>query len=114
MVVMEMEVDKYIKLTQKDWKDFKKPETFEEAIEFLDFVNIRGEDPQWSIQYYGFGEHFTFWSGYGGFIDFGIDNGTAINWERMKEIIIESAQALYDDIKKNRPHLFEGDSNGKA
>jgi len=107
--VIEMEVDEYIKLTQKDWKDFKKPETFEEAIEFLDFVNIRGEDPQWSIQYYGFGEHFTFWSGYGGFIDFGIDNGTAINWETMKKIIIESAQALYDDIKKNRPHLFEGD-----
>jgi len=101
-------VKEWVKYTSVEWKEIKRPETFPEAITFFEFVRKRGEDPQWSIHYYGFGEHFTFWSGYGGFIDFDIDNGTAINWERMKEIIVESAQALYDDIKENKPHLFGG------
>jgi len=100
-------VDDWVKYMELNWTDLKRPETFPEAIAFFEFVTKRGEDPQWSIQYYGFGEHFTFWSGYGGFIDFNIDNGTAISWERLKEIIIESAQELYYEIKKNRPSLFE-------
>ena len=100
----------YIK---KEWYDLKEAKTFEEAIELLDFICSRGEDPQWSIQYYGFGEHFTFWSGYGHFIDFhdigngGIDRGTTISWVDLKKIIIESANSLLEDIKKNCTHLFE-------
>lgn len=102
----KVDFEEIIKNIGKEWTSFKRPKTFKEAIEWLDFVNSRGEDPQWSIQYYGFGEHFTFWSGYGGFIDFDIDNGTGIDWHKMKEIIIESAQTLYDDLRENRPHLF--------
>lgn len=101
-------INEYKRYMNIEFSDFpQKPQTFEEAVAFFNFVTKRGEDPQWSIQYYGFGEHFTFWSGYGGFIDFNIDNGTAINWRRLKEIIIESAQSLWEDLKKNRPHFFK-------
>lgn len=99
-------IEKWKAFQNIDWSAFKKPETFAEAVAFLEFVTMRGEDPQWSIQYYGFGEHFTFWSGYGGFIDFDIDNGTAISWQKLKDIIVESAQALYDDLQEKKPHLF--------
>ena len=100
-------IEEYKKWMNVDYEDLsKKPETFEEAVAFLNFWTRRGQDPQWSIQYYGFGEHFTFWSGFGGFYDFDIDNGTAISWNRLKEIIIESAQSLWEDLKKYKPHLF--------
>ena len=79
----------------KRWSDFKKPETFNEAVEWLNFATEHGNDVVWSIQYYGFGEHFTFWRGDGTFDDFNIDKGTGISWKKMQEIIIESAQSLY-------------------
>ena len=72
----------------------KEIKTFKGACDFFDFANMHGEGFGWSIQYYGFGEHFTFWAGYGTFDDFDIDKGTQIPWERMKEIIIESAESL--------------------
>jgi len=87
----------------------KRPENFEEATKFLDKINSLGSDVNWSIQYLGFGEHFNFFAGYGVFDDFDIDHGTMINWQRMKEIIIESAQSTYDQMKKHNPHLFEKD-----
>ena len=105
---IEKIIEEYKKWMNVDYYDMRhKPKTFEEAVAFFNFWNKRGEDPQWSIQYYGFGEHLTFWSGYGGFIDFDIDNGTAISWGRLKEIIIESAQSLWEDLRKNKKHLFK-------
>ena len=76
----------------------KKPETFEEAVKFLDETSIYWEKFNWSIRYYGVGEHFTFWAGFGGFIDWNFDNGTAISWKEMKKVIIDSAQHLYDEF----------------
>jgi hypothetical protein len=92
---------------RKEWTDLKRPKTFEDAVALFDFIKERGEDPHWSLQYYGFGEHLTFWAGYGGFWDFDVDNGTAFNWVRMKEIIIESAQDMYDNLREHRANLFE-------
>jgi len=80
----------------------KRPETFEEAIKYFEKLRKSGDDPQWSIQYWGFGEHFTFWAGYGTFIDFGIDRGSAFGWDKLKKIILESAQEHYDEEKALR------------
>jgi len=100
-------VTKYLRFSKTWYSDFKKPETIFEALAFFDFVTSHGDAPQWSLQYYGYGEHLTFWSGFGGFTDFNVDNGTAIDWSRLKEIIVESAQDLYDDLKEYKPHLFK-------
>lgn len=70
--------------------------TFEEAIQFLEKELLYDEHTKWSIRYYGFGEHFTFWPGDGTFIDFGVDDDTPITWDKMKQIIIESAMARKD------------------
>ena len=78
------------------------PETFTEAVEYLDKKGQNIEALYFSIQYYGFGEHFTTWARQDGFIDFGIDDGTVISWPRMKEIIIETAQHLYE---ANNPNI---------
>lgn len=72
---------------------------FKEAVEFFD--DIHGWEPVWSIQYYGFGEHFTFWRGDGTFDDFHIDHNTPITWEKLKEIIIKSAESKMELDKKN-------------
>src|SRR3990167_9119068 len=98
----------------KDWKD-SRPTDFMESIKFLDYCYNHAIDSHWSIQYYGYGEHLTYWSGFTpqsyGFADFGVDQGTAINWKLMKEIIIESAQCLWDAIKQDKPHVLSIDKD---
>lgn len=78
--------------------------TFEEAIKFLEQDLKYDDHTKWSIRYYGFGEHFTFWPGDGTFIDFGIDDDTAISWEQMKQILIQSAMAR----KEFKENLLKG------
>ena len=90
----------------KKLKKPKRPETFEEAVKFLDYMNEHGEGFNWSIRYYGFGEHFTFWAGLGGFIDWHFDRGTAISWKEMKKVIIDSAQYLYDELEAEGKGMF--------
>jgi len=91
----------------KTFEDFKRPKTFNQAVKFFDFITRHGHAGAWSIQYWGFGEHFTFWAGFGTFIDFGVDQNTPITWDKMKEIIIESAQDLYDEILYFEIQRFE-------
>ena len=70
--------------------------TFEEAIKYLEEKCKFDEYSGWSIRYYGYGEHLTYWSGDGTFIDFGIDEDTKITWNKFKQVIIESAMAKKD------------------
>lgn len=72
-----------------------------QAVEFLEWAKYEnGSDSTWSIQYYGFGEHFTHWAGDGTFIDFEVDRGTGISWRMMSTILIESANNLRELIKR--------------
>lgn len=64
-----------------------------EAIEYLEDKLKYDDHTGWSIRYYGFGEHLTFWPGDGTFLDFSIDDDTKITWEKLKQVIIESAMA---------------------
>ena len=71
------------------------------AIDFFEWAkDHRGRDSMWSIQYYGFGEHLTHWSGDGTFLDFNIDKGQGISWNKMKSILIESANNLREAMKE--------------
>jgi len=98
-------IERHMRLRELKWENMIRPETFEQAIVFFEFVGNNGFDCHWSIKYWGFGEHFTFWLD--GFYDFGIDEGTPITWGKMKEIILESAQAMHDYIAETRPHLLK-------
>lgn len=74
--------------------------TVEEAISFFDWAKEHnGRDSCWSIQYWGFGEHFTHWSGDGTFIDFCLDKGQGIDWAKMQKILIESANNLREAMQ---------------
>lgn len=85
---------------------FNNIEDVNQAISFFEWAkDHRGRDSCWSIQYYGFGEHFTHWSGDGTFIDFNIDKGQGINWNVMKSILIESANNLREAMKKEYEEL---------
>lgn len=99
---------------EEEWNKMlhMKIKTFKDAIRFLDWAKSNGFDVFWSIQYYGFGEHFTFWTGFGGFHDFGIDQNTPITWRRMKEIIIQSARDLQRDICEWEEKKERGDESG--
>lgn len=89
----------------KEYYPKVKQMTIEEAIAYLESKSF-GDNFGWSIRYYGFGEHLTFWAGDGTFIDFGIDQDTKINWDKMKQIIIESAMARKEFDEKTKK-LFE-------
>jgi len=92
----------------------KKPETFIEAVEFFDLLqNNHSYQPIWSIQYYGFGEHFTCWSGFGTFTDFNINLNTTIDWKKMKEIIIESAKYIYEELEEHYLHWLKNIDDSK-
>lgn len=89
---MEKEEQKYFK---NEIVEIKK------AIEFFEWAKEhRGRDSSWSIQYYGFGEHLTYWPGDGTFTDFNIDKGQGISWDKMKSILIESANNLREAMNK--------------
>ena|SRR3990167_9884491 len=95
-----------------DWTN-SRPTDFKSACEFMDYCRAHAIDSQWSIAYWGHGEHFTYWSGFSpksyGFIDFDIDQGSAITWKQMKEIITESSQALWDCVNEERTHILSID-----
>ena len=82
--------------TCKEFYPTVKPMDITEAILYLEDKLKYNENIGWSIRYYGFGEHFTFWCGDGSFIDFGIDEDTKITWNKFKQVIIESAMAKKD------------------
>jgi hypothetical protein len=81
------------KAIDEDYKAKVKKMSLTQAIQFLEKELKYDEHTGWSIRYYGFGEHFTFWMGDGSFLDFNMDGDTKITWEKLKEIIIESAMA---------------------
>lgn len=84
---------------RKRWLNMK-IEKVEDATKFFDYVREHtGYDCAWSLQYYGFGEHFTFWPGDGTFTDFNIDKGTAFGWGKMKVILVVSAKHLQEHLK---------------
>ena len=91
--------------------DSREIRTLREAFEFFEWAkNENGQDCAWSIQYYGFGEHFTFWAGDGSFDDFNIDRGQAISWEKMKEILIYCANRLREVMQKQRKERLKNDT----
>lgn len=74
--------------------------TAKDAADFFDWAKEHnGRDSCWSIQYWGFGEHFTHWSGDGTFIDFCLDKGQGIDWAKMQKILIESANNLREAMQ---------------
>ena len=95
----------------KEYYPNVKEMTIEEAIAYLDEKLKYDKHCGWSIRYYGFGEHLTFWAGDGSFIDFGIDQDTKLTWDKMRQLIIESAMCRkeFEDKLNDKEWFKKGD-----
>jgi len=97
------EIDTYLQNIVKEEEQMLNTDilSITEAIAFFEWAKEqKGTDSVWSIQYWGFGEHFTHWSGDGTFLDFNIDKGQGISWYQMKGILVESANNLREVMRE--------------